>query len=296
MSRAGATAARALAAVAWVALAGAASVTLGAAAGRAHPAMDSLGVWLLYGLAASIGLAALFAALRRPIAAAAALLVAAGGAAQVLPYAISPGAEPSTGLRFLQHNLNHRNAAQDLAGRIGTMDVVTLQEVRTAAPAVAALDPAWHVRSCRFASVGEPAVLTRLPVEASGCLEGGAWIRARTPDGPVTFVSLHLHWPWPYGQPGQVARLVPALEALPRPVVLAGDFNQTPWSDSVARVAAATGTAPLPGLGATLVLAGGLARLDIDHVLVPADWTGAVVRDGRHGSDHEALAARIGRR
>ena len=285
-----------LAFLARLVLAGAAATVLGAAFGRFHPALDALGVWLLYGIAAALAVAIGSAVMRRRIVATTALAVSVGGAMQTTPFVDWSGSGSPGSVRLLQHNLNFRNEASDLLQRIDAIDFVAVQEVNAATKTLGSLPPAWSGKTCPFTALGGVAVLTRLPVTTSGCLNGGAWIRSLTREGPVTVVSLHLHWPWPYGQAAQVSELLPYLEALPRPVIVAGDFNQTPWSDSVARIGAATGTAPLPGLGATLAFQSGLLRINIDHILVPPEWTGTFVRDGRHGSDHAALSARIGLR
>ncbi|MEM8850517.1 MAG: endonuclease/exonuclease/phosphatase family protein [Pseudomonadota bacterium] len=285
---------RVLAVLGWLVLFPAAITTLAAATDHLHPALDSLGVGLVYGMsAAAVGALAFVLAGRRLSAClACAILILSG--LQLLPLAGLQAAEPAQPLRLTQHNLKFSNPAVDLPARIAQADLVALQEVRDAVPTLATLDDDWTVQTCPFAAVGNSAALTRLPVTDRGCFEGGAWLRVDTAHRPVTLASLHLHWPWPKGQVDHVTRVMATLTMLPRPVVVAGDFNQTPWSATVARIAAATGTAPIPSLATTLPLTRGLVQLNIDHVLIPLAWSGTLTVTDRHGSDHTAQLARIG--
>ncbi len=269
-------------------------VTIGAAAlGHLHPALDSLGVWLLYGIGAAM-LCLLIALIGRrwPLAALSTATLATG-LAQALPHAGPFTSQPAGDLRLLQHNLNFRNPATDLADRIDDFDLVTLQEVRAAAPRLDSLGPGGAHHLCPGAG-RSTAVISRLPVIDRGCVAGGAWMQVQAAQGPVTILSLHLLWPWPYGQANQMDRLLPDLRALPRPVIVAGDFNQTPWSASMAKVAAATETQRLGGLASTFTFVGGLARINIDHVLVPERWAGSFTLTPDAISGHLALAAQIG--
>lgn len=271
-----------------------AAVTIGAAAlGHLHPALDSLGVWLLYGIWA-VTLCLLVALIgRRRWLLAFSTATFAAGLAQALPHAGPFVSRPTGELRLLQHNLSFGNPAADLLTRIDGFDLVTLQEVRAAAPGLGSLGADWAHHLCPGAG-RSTTVLTRLPVIDMGCLAGGAWMRVQTVQGPLTVLSLHLLWPWPYGQANQMDRLLPDLRALPRPMVVAGDFNQTPWSASLAKVATATDTDHLPGLASTFTFFDGLARINIDHVLVPHGWTGTFTLMREVASDHMALAAQIG--
>ncbi|MCK0167092.1 endonuclease/exonuclease/phosphatase family protein [Jannaschia sp. S6380] len=268
----------------------AALCVLGGLTGHLHPAFDSLGIAMPY---AGLGLLALAALLRLgPVPR---LAIGAIGVAGLLPVAAAAiGSDPEgrNTLRLLQHNLSIENDAPGLPARVAGHDVVTLQEVQGAASDLADLPAEWVLRTC-----GGTAIASRLQRLSDGCLnDGHAWMQVAAPGGPVTVLSLHLHWPWPARgdrQSRQIVRLVPAIRALPRPLVVAGDFNQMPWSDAVARVARAADADVAPGLRVTLSLMDGLAPLPIDHVLIPRNWTAEVERAGRHGSDHVALSARL---
>ena len=256
------------------------------------PPLDSFGLFLppAIGLAAAVFLAALFAA--RPGAALVALALLLGGGLALLPVlGTRPAPDTAAGLRLLQHNLNVANPAPALADRLADADVATLQELpRALAPDFRALRrDGWTIRACGLVRPTGTAVLSRLPVLGSGCLAGATWMRVRAPGGDVTVVSVHLFWPWPKRQAAQLALLLPELAALEGPVVVGGDFNQSPWSAAVSAVAKATGTRVLPGLRLSFPI--GPAALPIDHVLAPPGWGAAAALGPRAGSDHRAVRA-----
>lgn len=278
----------------WPVVLGSALTVVGAAFGAAHPILDSLGVGLIYGQVAVLFATLGFIALRRWRSAAVGALVAGSAFALLLPLSGDFITRPVGQMALVQHNLLYSNTALDLPLRIAGTDVVTLQEVGAARPVLLGLPLEWTTQICDYTVLFDSAVTTRWPVVDAGCMDGAAWVQADTPDGPVTFVSLHLRWPWPKGQAAHIAALEPQLRALPRPVVVAGDFNQVPWSAAVARIAAATDTRVVPGQRITLRQFGGWLRIPIDHVLVPRDWAGTAQTSGAFGSDHQALTAQIG--
>jgi vancomycin resistance protein VanJ len=121
--------------------------------------------------------------------------------------------------------------------------------------------------------------------------------RIALPDGrEVTVATLHMPWPVP-PEPQETLRedLISALAARSdKTIVLAGDFNLTPWSAAMGRLD--TGIRPLRR--ATLGVFSFPARigtglpapfpfLPIDQALVGPDWVVASVhRQPRTGSDH----------
>ena len=263
--------------------------------GVLHPMGDSFAVFRLQGA----GLLAVLSALA---------LIA--GAARVgrlgmlfallagVPVAWTYGSRPEAGadLRLYQKNMLFRN--DDLAGlaqdiRNGAPDVVTLQEVSE--PNIAlleALKPEFpHQLKCDFSSVGGAAVITRLtPVpNATICQPGLAAMQVQGPDGPIWLVSIHLHWPWPYDQATQVQDLLPVLEGLQVPVVMAGDFNMVRWSHTLATMAKAARTQPAGAVVGTLEGHFYGLTLPIDHVLSPGG--GKVETRPVLGSDHLGLLA-----
>ncbi len=213
-----------------------------------------------------------------------------------------------TSITIFQLNLLYRNSELEAVAaliRDEGADVVTLQEVTKKTGRLLKILQKEYPYSvlCRFATVGGVAVLSRLPLapgSSPGCADKGglAWLRVMAGGRPLSVASIHLHWPYPYRQPAQLDRLQPHLEAIPRPVLLAGDFNAAPWSHAVARVADATGTTVAGGLrftfGVRPIRWAPAVAMPIDHILLPGDIAPLDVRSvPGPGSDHAALVARL---
>ena len=213
-----------------------------------------------------------------------------------------------TPITVFQLNLLYRNSELEAVAELirdEGADVVTLQEVtKKTGRLMTILEKQYpHSVLCRFAAVGGVAVLSRLPLApgaSRGCADKGglAWLRVMAGGRPLSVASIHLHWPYPFGQPRQLDRLQPHLEAIPRPVLVAGDFNAAPWSHAVTRVAGATGTSVAGGLRFTFEIkpigwAPALA-MPIDHILLPDSVAPLAVRSvPGPGSDHASLVARL---
>lgn len=178
-------------------------------------------------------------------------------------------------------------------------DVVAMQEHRPRGHVILERLAQTHphqIECMRLRRTGV-ALASRLPVSETLCEEenGLAALKVETASGPVWVASLHLRWPWPLPQAAQVRRILPRLEALDAPVIIAGDYNMTPWSHTIDRLTAATGThRPAPAL-ATYHFAG-LLGVPIDHVLVPRGWGAAVERRPKLFSDHNGLFVTTGPR
>ena len=241
------------------------------------------------------------------------LLPGIGGLAPALPAATGGfDAENSeAGFTLVQLNLNFRNRSVPDALRMireSDADVVTLQEVSSFV-----WRRLWQIHQdypynvvCQYTRVGAVAVFSRLPFAPGvgptrGCVtgEGLGWIRIKVGDRPVTVTSMHLHWPFPFGQAEQIDRLERHLRSLPRPVVVGGDFNAAPWSHSVTRIGEAAGASVVEGLRLTLYQptlhwVPGLG-LPIDHILAdPGIFAKSVKRGPSVGSDHLPVIARLG--
>jgi len=272
----------------------------GSFAGALHPLGDSLAVFRLplAGLAGALVLASGLARLWKWAAALACLAAAASvGWHKIAP----PPPEPPGTLRLYQKNMFHQNADLDgLAADIlaAGPDIVTLQEVSVENEAL--LDRLWaaypHQHMCRYSARSAIAVLTRLEVAGAGpaarmCERrlGLAGLRVQTARGPVWALSLHLSWPWPLPQAGQVDRLERALAPLDAPAVIGGDFNMVAWSHTLARVARVSGTRRAGPSRPSFFLYG--LPLPIDHVFAPGG--GHVDTRPRLGGDHLGLLARI---
>ncbi len=267
--------------------------------GWLHPLGDSLAVGR--GLAAVailiIAVFATFAGLRMAAFVSVLLALLTGG--QVLLAYSWPGLAGEYSV--YQKNLLYRNA--DLSGveadiRAAAPQIVTLQEVSDANLALLAalkdVYPYQHV--CPGPRVGGAAILTTLtPVAGTAfCAPGLAVMQVVTGgEQPRRFwlVSVHLHWPWPYGQADHVDQLLPVLDRIDGPAIMAGDFNMVRWANSVTRMADILNVRPAgPTFGTYLGLSS-LFRLPIDHVF--ATRGGRVSPRGAFGSDHLGLLAQV---
>ena len=173
-------------------------------------------------------------------------------------------------------------------------DIVMLQEVSV--PNTALLDmlsAAYpHQHLCRFSYRSGVAVLSRLePLDDPFCHRdvGLAAMRVTTDAGPLWALSLHLSWPFPLKQARQIRAIEPWLRDLSGPIVLGGDFNMVPWSDTLRRAASATRTTRVGVTRPSFQL--GPLPLPIDHVLAPGGGT-TELRPFL-GSDHRGLVARV---
>ncbi|MEM1342670.1 MAG: endonuclease/exonuclease/phosphatase family protein [Pseudomonadota bacterium] len=282
-----------------VVLAGLAALALaGSYLGALHPVGDSLAVfrdWIGFGALGAAGLM-LLARMRWPLAV---LLGLWGGLAWYFatpvgtPLAASEFREPQ---RIYQKNLlfaleDPSAILADIAAR--DPQFITLQEVsaRNAASVLDALPRRYARHFCPYAAVGGVAVLSTYDViEGSRfCLEGQGIVgfQVDAPGGPLWVISVHMHWPYPFDQPQQLAALIPVIEALEGPVLIGGDFNMVAWSHALRSYERASGgevAAPLQG---TFPLLGGWLFPAIDHVILPQGRGGGLeALAPRNGSDH----------
>jgi endonuclease/exonuclease/phosphatase (EEP) superfamily protein YafD len=214
-------------------------------------------------------------------------------------------------LKIVQFNLWGRNVAADETLRwivAQDADVVVLQEAFGESWRInKALRRAYpHWSSCDLPRPCSVMVLSRLPMTARGSGRGPptAWARYRWRDREVTVVGAHYFWPYPAGQQQWQSRNLAAfLEPHPREtLIVAGDFNSTPWSHTLARQDAAFGierrtrmlwsyparrfASPLSRITHRLSPAP-FPVLPIDHVYAGDGWrTVKVGRGPRLGSDH----------
>ena len=163
----------------------------------------------------------------------------------------SAGGEEAARYRLLQLNLRFNNprpeAVLSLIGGVRP-DVVTLEEVSTMwIEKLALTETAYpHRIVCPHRShIGGVAILSRRPFTGAPprCLNSGSMAVATVDFGgqAIDVAALHLGWPWPFEQKWQVSKVAPELATLGNRAILAGDFNATPWSMTVRRVAEAGG-------------------------------------------------------
>lgn len=258
--------------------------------GAVHPALDSLAHFRLH-LAAAMGLAALpllFTSLWREglmaltfaaAIAATAMTGRTGGA-----NAADSGEQAAMTFSLVQFNTRFNNADPKALVRLLAReqpDIVTLQEV-------SAEMRNWLERTsgtyayqhyCESGRIiGGAAILSRRPWAAHRephCAENGytALAAVDLAGTAVDVAAIHLHWPWPYGQPAQIERMEPLLGSLGAHTLIAGDFNATPWSAAMRAIATASRADVLsPGptwLSPALPQAlRPMIGLPIDHMLV----------------------------
>ena len=241
------------------ALALAAAILLGHL-GWLHPALDSLSHLRiqLVGLATILG--AVLALARQWGAFTILGAVAVGSAALTLPWLLPREPLPGPAYVVMQQNLAYRNGNERaLLERIAAVDpdIIALQEIggRAREMVDALRDEFPFAHQCRGVSaVGDIAILSRTPFAPdlrARCTPGLAIAAVRLGDASVAIGSLHLHWPWPFGQERHVDSLARHVPAIATPGLLVGDFNAVPWSASVARIAAMMHGRVVRGIGPT---------------------------------------------
>ncbi|HEV2365991.1 MAG TPA: endonuclease/exonuclease/phosphatase family protein [Caulobacteraceae bacterium] len=149
-------------------------------------------------------------------------------------------------------------------------------------------------------------ILSRVAPRASGAfpspdfdpLHSGAWARFGQGSDAFTVVGTHLTWPFPPGEQRlQAQNLADHLAGLDKSsLILAGDFNSTPWSFTLRRLDRSLGLVrrthalfswPARTYGYRHRLESPIPLLPIDHVYAGAEWkTVSAERGPRLGSDH----------
>ena len=151
-------------------------------------------------------------------------------------------------------------------------------------------------------------MFSRWPLQAEDVPVGGRItriVRARVDwnGTPLTIFGVHLHWPLSRGNAQARAEELQALAAAARsesaPVLIAGDFNLTPWSRWFARFVAESGLQDcalgqgLLGTWPAQVMPP--MRIRIDQCFASAQWRVHRVSVGpRLGSDHLPTVVELG--
>lgn len=151
---------------------------------------------------------------------------------------------------------------------------------------------------CEFRPEQNVAILTTLPVVegAEFCQHGLGIVGLQVvgPDNqPVWVVSVHLNWPYPYGQFEQSKKIAEHIEQLEGPVLIAGDFNMVHWGGSVRRIASAAGSQVFGPALNTHNLGSWMVPMPIDNLLAPKGSTGTAELRPFMGSDHLGIKASI---
>ncbi|MBR9864603.1 MAG: hypothetical protein GYB24_14280 [Rhodobacteraceae bacterium] len=269
------------------------------AGGAVHPLGDSLAVFRLYlgffALVCGVGL--ILAGWRRSGLAAVLMGAAASGA--ILWSYHAP--QPEGDLPYSHYQKNLLYVLYDPAEIVADIkkqdpDFITIQEMTPRSNGLmVALEEDYPTRSVCLGDDGRGIALASrfdtIP-DSRICMPGHGLlaVQVSTPDGPVWLVTLHLRWPFPLEQAQQVTRILPVLEGLAGPVVLGGDFNMVPWSDTMTRIETATRTNRV-GRTVDTFLVEGQVMVPIDHVLAPKGCKGRVSALDLLGSDHHGVLA-----
>jgi endonuclease/exonuclease/phosphatase (EEP) superfamily protein YafD len=150
------------------------------------------------------------------------------------------------------------------------------------------------------------AMLSRLPFAASGSARIAAtkpafvWARLDAAQGgPTTIIGTHLFRPSanPWLHELQMKELAQFVRRIDGPLVLAGDLNTSPWSQSFRALRLATGLAPagtlMPSWPAWPFA---LPQVALDHIFVSTDLAVSAAGTGPAvGSDHLPVWAKLER-
>lgn len=288
--------------------------------GAAHPAFDSfshLRMHLAVLMALSTIPALAFGLWREGLMA---LVLALSALATVLtpPKALGAKADPIAQTapatmpeyRLLQLNLRFDNQQQADVFRLiarESPDVITLEEVsdnwRPRLKAIEARYP--YTFYCPNRSrIGGAAILSRRPFALGStplCVDSFiAMARVDFGGRSAIIAAVHLDWPWPFAQDWNVEEIRPYLEQLQGPLIMAGDFNAVPWSQTLKNITQYSKTHIAEGLRPSWLVNGTLAHaarwvgLPLDHILV-SDRIAAVNVQTLEavGSDHLPLLLRF---
>lgn len=257
---------------------------------------------------------------RRALAALAAVAIAAN-AVLIVPELLAAArptakAQPGRTLKLIQFNVWADN--DDPAATLDWIlaqkaDLVMIEEGDDRARSiVVGLDRAYpHRTRCRFRYSCDSWIFSRWPIADQRAFGednlglAGAWATLRHPDGDFTVAATHFLWPYPAGpQQAQSRTLVNTLARFPRDsLILAGDFNSTPWSFTLRRQDRALGLerrtralASWPSGDFSRVARAPFPVLPIDHVYAGGAWkTVKVERGPVLGSDHRPVVVTLTR-
>lgn len=218
-------------------------------------------------------------------------------------------------LKVIQFNLWGRNTDPEGTTRwilAQNADVLVFEEAFGATdPIIAALRARYpYATTCADPWPCSTMIMTReKPLDGGGFEKPdspahvpGAWVTLATAAGPITVVGVHYTWPVPAGpQQAQSRRLTIGIAPFDKHrLIIAGDFNSTPWSFSMRRQdrrfgieRRSHGIFSWPASYFTRwKIQSPFPFFAIDHVYAGADFVNAkVVRGPRLGSDHFPLVA-----
>lgn len=285
----------------------------GAVFGRVHPLIDIFGQFVLPAIVAAAALAILTALTGRYLTAALAAAALLANLAIAWPWVSAPVQPDATGPRFklLLFNVYYNNPRLDLAAKLirdTNADVVVLLEmiprVRPAFDEIAASYPyrveCWQQKAC------DALILSRFPLQDIRdslppplYRRPTAAVRLTVDERALTLFAAHLSLPplleGKSRQPNETKEIASAMNSVPGPRLLVGDFNASTWGAIVGHARTSASLTALTGPGGSwptfLPMHMGIP---IDHVLASSD----LVPLSRQlvtvsGSDHRAVLAEI---
>lgn len=216
---------------------------------------------------------------------------------------VDPAASVSLlSFNMLGDNPESRRVAQYLVDTLP--DVAVLLEADGIQSNLAQVLGAYPTKvGCDSPASCDAAILTRLPVKQSRIFEFGATRRQRlilvTVDvggAQLTVIATHLSKPYfDRFSAVELKQLTELLTYIEGPVVVAGDFNGAPWSNSINTFVSDSNLAPGPAMPATWPVDLGPLGVPIDNMF---SRDGAAIRtitalSDALGSNHRGLLATI---
>lgn len=220
-------------------------------------------------------------------------------------------------LKVIQFNVWHENTDPRTAVRWlldQDADIVFLEEGGgRAIPVIKALQTYYPFsvscagkRACDSWIFSRKRMIARSGLYQEGPGLSGAWATLADPGGAFTVVGAHYVWPVPAGpQQAQTQRLTETAARFDKTsLIVAGDFNSTPWSFTLKRQDKALGLdrrtralASWPSGRFSRLLDAPAPFLPIDHVYAGRAWTTVSVERGPAlGSDHRPVVVKLRRR
>lgn len=184
-------------------------------------------------------------------------------------------------------------------------DLVVLMESPGIERALQRLEKTLPYRiGCENSDTCDLTVLSRTPladatVHLLGPFQRERFVTATTTiDGrPVTVAALHLSKPYYDGAAvAELWQVSHVLESIEGPLVVAGDFNAAPWSNSIARFIRRNALIPAPAYPATWPVRLGGLGIPIDSIYTRSGLQIETIRatEENFGSNHRGLVARLG--
>jgi endonuclease/exonuclease/phosphatase (EEP) superfamily protein YafD len=206
--------------------------------------------------------------------------------------------------RLLSYNVWFRTRDEAQVARYledSAADAIVLQEIDTVrAQRLAKLLPSYPHAYFAAAEPHGVALFTRWPILSVEPVDLGphgsraSQMTLLWRDRKVAVLGVHLHWPVTPGsyrlRRGELEAVASIARLHDGPLLVTGDLNVTPWSQSFRQLLSATGLADCAlghGLLATWPTQFPPLALRIDHCLMSRHWQSVDVRTGpRLGSDH----------